>query len=93
MTLKAREIDFIADKIVNRLIREGFIHLKKEKSVIKEIVAQVLQEDADKERKIEQQTRELLKQFKDQIKEEEVDQSKLFTMAKRKIAKKEDFIL
>jgi hypothetical protein len=93
MTLKTREIDFIADKIVNRLIKEGFIHLKKERSVIKGLVAQALKENADKEREIEQETRELLKQFKDQIEEEQIDQSRLFTMAKRKIAKKKNFIL
>ncbi|MCD6223556.1 MAG: DUF507 family protein [Deltaproteobacteria bacterium] len=93
MILKAREIDFIADKIVNRLIRAGFVHLKKERSVIKEIVAQVLKEDADKEREIEEETKKLLKQFKEQIEDERVNQSKLFIMAKRKIAKKENFIL
>lgn len=53
----------------------------------------MLKEDADKEREIEQETRELLKQFKDQIEGEQIDQSRLFIMAKRKIAKKENFIL
>jgi hypothetical protein len=93
MALKLREIDFIADKITNNLIKAGFVHLKKERSVIKEIVAQVLKEDADKEKEIEDKTKKLLKQFKEQIENERMDQSKLFIMAKRKIAKKENFIL
>ncbi len=93
MALKKMEIELIADKIVSNMVNSGHIKINKDISIIKSIARNVLLEDAKKEREIDIQTKELLGEFSREIENERLDSSKLFMMAKRKVAKKEGFIL
>ncbi|WP_022669964.1 DUF507 family protein [Hippea alviniae] len=93
MALRKREVELLADKISVNLIRSGNIKLNKDVSILKSIVKDVLEEDVQKEREIDIKTKELLKQFSNEIEKEGADSSKLFIMAKKKVAKKEGFLL
>ncbi|PMP88868.1 MAG: hypothetical protein C0173_06440 [Desulfurella sp.] len=84
---------FIADKIVNTLIRKGLIQLKKDKPVIVDFVKQTLEQDAQREKEIDQKTLLYIENYKEQIKQENIDQAKFFQMIKRKIAEREGFVL
>ncbi|WP_349681894.1 DUF507 family protein, partial [Desulfurella sp.] len=86
-------IYFIADKIVNTLIRKGLIQLKKDKPVIVDFVKQTLEQDAQREKEIDQKTLLYIENYKEQIKQENIDQAKFFQMIKRKIAEREGFVL
>ena len=78
MALKKVEIELLADKIAVNLINSGHIKIKKDISIIKSLIKEVLIEDVRKEKEIEN---------------ERIDTSKLFIMAKRKVARREGFIL
>lgn len=93
MALNEKEIYFIADKIVNTLIRKGLIQLKKDKPVIVDFVKQTLEQDAQREKEIDQKTLLYIENYKEQIKQENIDQAKFFQMIKRKIAEREGFVL
>ncbi len=93
MALKKMEIELLADKIVSNIINSGHIKINKDVSVIKSIARDVLLDDAHKEREIDIKTKELLGEFTREIENERLDSSKLFMMAKRKVAKKEGFLL
>ncbi len=93
MALKMAEINLLADKIAMNLISRRMIKLNKDVSVVKSIIAGVLAENAKEEKRIDQKTKELLHQFSSEIENKGVDSSKLFIMAKRKIAKQEGFLL
>ncbi len=93
MALRKREVELIADKITANLIRSGTIKLNKDMSILKGIVRDVLEEDVQKEREIDIKTKELLKQYSNEIEKEGADSSKLFIMAKKKVAKREGFLL
>ncbi len=93
MALKKLEIELLADKIVSNIINSGHIKINKDISIIKSIVRNILLEDAQKEREIDSKTKELLGEFAREIENERLDSSKLFMMAKRKVAKKEGFLL
>ncbi len=93
MALKKLEIELLADKIVSNIVNSGHIKINKDISIIKSIARDVLLEDAQKEREIDMQTKELLGEFAKEIENERLDSSKLFMMAKRKVAKKEGFLL
>ncbi|AHF97818.1 hypothetical protein DESACE_03210 [Desulfurella acetivorans A63] len=93
MALNEKEIYFIADKIVNTLIRKGLIQLKKDKPVIVDFVKQTLEQDAQREKEIDQKTLLYIENYKEQIKQENIDQTKFFQMIKRKIAEREGFVL
>ncbi len=93
MALKKIEIELLADKIAVNLINSGHIKIKKDISIIKSLIKDVLVEDVRKEKEIDAKTKELLGEYSREIDNERVDTSKLFIMAKRKVAKREGFIL
>ncbi|WP_035587754.1 DUF507 family protein [Hippea jasoniae] len=93
MALRKREVELLADKITANLIRSGHVKLNKDISILKSIVRDILQADADKEREIDAKTKELLKQYSTEIEKEGADSSRLFAMAKKKVAKQEGFLL
>ncbi len=93
MALKKMEIELIADKIVSNLIQKGYIKINKDISILRGIVRDILVQDVEKEREIDALTKELLGQFSQEIENERADSSKLFMMAKRKVAKREGFLL
>ncbi len=93
MALKRMEIELLADKISTNIVSSGYVKLNKDVSFIKSIVREVLLNDVQKEREIDAKTKELLGEFSHEIENERLDNSKLFMMAKKKVAKKEGFLL
>ncbi len=93
MALRKREVELLADKIAVNLIRSGNIKLNKDISILKSVVRSVLEEDVQKEKEIDAKTKKLLEQYSSEIEKEGADSSKLFLMAKRKVAKQEGFLL
>ncbi len=93
MALKKREIELLADKIAVNLIRSGNVKLNKDISILKAVIKAVLEEDVQKEKEIDLKTKKLLEQFSNEIEKEGADSSKLFLMAKKKVAKQEGFLL
>ncbi len=93
MALKKREIELLADKIAVNLIRSGNVKLNKDISILKVVIKAVLEEDVQKEKEIDLKTKKLLEQFSNEIEKEGADSSKLFLMAKKKVAKQEGFLL
>ncbi|HHS49198.1 MAG TPA: DUF507 family protein [Desulfurella acetivorans] len=93
MALNEKEINFIADKIVNAIIKKCLVQLKKDKMVIVDFVKKSLEQDALKEKEIDKKTYLYIENYKEQIIRENIDQTKFFQMMKRKIAEKEGFVL
>ncbi len=93
MALRKREIELLADKIAVNLIRSGNIKLNKDLSILKTVIKNVLEDDVNKEREIDEKTKKLLQQYSNEIEKEGADSSKLFLMAKKKVAKQEGFLL
>ena len=93
MALRKREIELLADKIAVNLIRSGNVKLNKDISILKAVIKAVLEEDVQKEKEIDMKTKKLLEQFSNEIEKEGADSSKLFLMAKKKVAKQEGFLL
>jgi len=93
MALRKREIELLADKIAVNLIRSGDVKLNKDISILKAVIRAVLEEDVQKEKEIDLKTKKLLEQFSSEIEKEGADSSKLFILAKKKVAKQEGFLL
>ncbi len=93
MALKKIEVELLADKIATNLINSGHIKINRDIATIRSVVRDILLDDIQKERDVDIKTKELLGEFSKEIEGEKLDSSKLFMMAKRKVAKKEGFLL
>ena len=93
MRLKAQHAPYIANKIGLDLVNANFITLEGSLESLSAIALQVLQENIQAERAIDEKARELLEEYTDEIEVYRMDEGDMFRMFKRQIAQDENFSL
>jgi len=86
MKLKKQHSNYIARKITNDLILQPFIEVRKEKSLITEQCERILNEDIEKEIKLDDAVTALLEDREDDIEFYNADYRQLFWMTKKRMA-------
>ena len=86
MKLKKQHSSYIARKITKDLINTDFIEVRKEKSLITQECERILNEDIDKEIKLDEAVDELLENQEDEIEFYKADYRQLFWMTKKRMA-------
>jgi hypothetical protein len=86
-------IGHIANGIVENLTQKGLMELKisKDESVIE--VEQMITEDLLVEDKIDEEVRQILRQYEADIEKGRLDYKKLFTLTKQKLVRERNLIL
>ena len=93
MRLKAQHAPYIANKIGLDLVNANFITLEGSLESLSAIALQVLQENIQAERAIDEKVRELLEEYTDEIEVYRMNEGDMFRMFKRQIAQDENFSL
>ena len=93
MRLPKEWIGHIANGIVENLTQKGLMELKisKDESVIE--VEQMITEDLLVEDKIDEEVRQILRQYETDIEKGRLDYKKLFTLTKQKLVRERNLIL
>ncbi len=93
MRLPKEWIGHIANGIVENLTQKGLMELKisKDESVIE--VEQMITEDLLVEDKIDEEVRQILRQYEADIEKGRLDYKKLFTLTKQKLVRERNLIL
>ena len=86
MKLKKQHANYIARKITNDLISQDFIEVRKDKALITEVCVNILDEDIDKEIKLDEHVDALLDEKEDDIEFYNADYRQLFWMTKKRLA-------
>jgi len=86
MKLKKQHANYIARKITNDLILQDFIEVRKEKALITEVCVDILNEDIQKEIKLDEYVTELLEENEEDIEFYHADYRQLFWMTKKRVA-------
>ena len=86
MKLKKQHSSYIARKITKDLINTDFIEVRKEKALITQESEKVLNEDIDKEIRLDEAVNELLENQEDEIEFYKADYRQLFWMTKKRMA-------
>ena len=84
---------YIANKISIDLLNSGYATFTKGIDPIKACAQEVIEEDLEKEKALEQRVEEILEENEDEMEFMQVDRRSMFWMIKKKIAKEHDFIL
>lgn len=93
MALTDKEMLVISDRILNSMIKKAMIQLKKDKTLISDIIKSTIEQDVLREKEIDKKALIFINNYSEQIKQENIDQSKFIQMIKRKIAEQEGFVL
>ena len=86
MKLKKQHANYIARKITNDIISQDFIEVRKDKALITEVCVDILNEDINKEIKLDEHVDTLLNEREDDIEFYNADYRQLFWMTKKRLA-------
>ena len=93
MKITVPHAPYIANKVVLDLLNSGLVNFKKGLDSAKKVVEEVIFEDLDNERKLENKVNEILEENEDDIEFLRADRKAMFWMIKKKIAQDFDVIL
>ncbi|MCD6452211.1 MAG: DUF507 family protein [Acidobacteria bacterium] len=93
MRLSKDQIELLSFEIIKHLKKEGFIEISKDEKLILEKVANVITEELSIEDRLNEEVREILSKYSDEIWRENAEYHELFKMVKAKLAKERGIIL
>ena len=86
-------IPVLAGEIINELLRKDQIELKSSKAQVLALVEELILEELMVEDRLNQEVREMLKQYDAEIEKGRLDFRRLFDLTKKKIVKDRNIIL
>lgn len=92
MRLNKNQIEHMAFAIVRNLIKQEKIIVEKKTKLIEELENLII-EEFQKEDKLDQEVREILSQYMEKIRKENIEYQTMFRMIKIKLAKERDIVL
>jgi hypothetical protein len=92
MRLNKLQIEHLAFNIVKGLLRDNAIITEDRERIVKEVEG-ILTGELEKEDKLDEQVKEILKDKLDEIRNTNVDYYEMFKMVKSKLAEKENIII
>lgn len=93
MRLPKEWIGEISKRIIEDLIEREFIRIKIPKEDAIKIVDEIITEELLLEDKLNEEIKELLKQYESEIEKNKLDYRKLFELTKQRLAKERNIIL
>ncbi|NLK66292.1 MAG: DUF507 family protein [Campylobacteraceae bacterium] len=93
MKVRVPHIPYVARKISIDMLKSGLITFKTDRNAVVAIAEEVLKEDAQKERAIDERVNELLDENSEDMHIMQVDKRSMFWMVKKRLAQESGFIL
>ncbi|MED5580266.1 MAG: DUF507 family protein [Nitrospinota bacterium] len=93
MRLRKEMIERISDRIVMRLLGKDLISPDLKIDVLKTRMSNVIEEDLLVEDRLNEEVKEILYDFQNEMDEGKVDYSRMFSMVKTRIARERNLIL
>ena len=93
MRLRKEMIERIARRIVERLIRRELISEDSNKEVLRTRIEHVIEADLMVEDRLNDEVKDILRDFEDEMDRGNVDYSRMFTMVKTKLARERNLVL
>jgi len=92
MRLNKLQIEHLAFSIVKGLLKDDMIITEDRERIVKEFEGVIIRE-LEKEDKLDEQVKEILKDKLDEIRSTNVDYYEMFKMVKSKLAEREDIVI
>ncbi|OGW12812.1 MAG: hypothetical protein A3G93_03605 [Nitrospinae bacterium RIFCSPLOWO2_12_FULL_45_22] len=93
MRLPKEMVDYLAKALAERLTKEGFIAIKGPQDEVEGRIKHVIMEDLLVEDRLNEEVKELLREYASEIDKREVDYSRMFNLIKSKLVKERGLIL
>lgn len=92
MRLSKSEIDYLAFEIVKTLLKENKITTV-ERDALVESIAKILTDDFSQEDRLDEEVREILNRYSEEIRKGNIEYQTIFRMIKQRLAKERKIVL
>lgn len=93
MRIPRNWVPYIANKIIENLIKKDMIEIMVSKEQLLQEAEQIILEELMVEDRLNEEIRELLKKYEAEIEKGKLDYRKLFEMTKQKLVKQRNLVL
>jgi hypothetical protein len=93
MKLRRDFIEFISQRLAERLIQKGYIQPVAEAKAIQARISQTILEDLKVEDDLDEEVRKILEGYTHQMRQQHIEYYEMFQKVKRELAKKRNIIL
>jgi hypothetical protein len=93
MRLRKEMIERVSGKVVDRLVRRELVTEDADLEELRLRVSRVIEADLSVEDRLNEEVKELLRDYQDEMDKSNVDYSRLFTMVKTKLARERNLVL
>ena len=93
MRLRKEMIARVSGKVVDRLVRRELVTEDADLEELRQRVARIIEADLSVEDRLNEEVKELLRDYQDEMDKSNVDYSRLFTMVKTKLARERNLVL
>ena len=93
MKIEQKQIHYLCEKVLHELKNQDIIIFKAEEEAVLKRMIEEFEKNLRDEANIEAEAKKLLVQYQNQANAEGMNQTKLFSMLKKELAKKKGFIL
>ncbi len=93
MRLRKGMIERISAKVVERLLRRELVVIEMSEEVFRAKITRVIEDDLRVEDRLNDEVKDLLRDYQDEMDKTNVDYSRMFTMVKTKLARERNLVL
>ena len=93
MRLRKEMIERVSEKVVDRLVRRDLVTEDADLEELRHRVARIIESDLSVEDRLNEEVKDLLRDYQDEMDKSNVDYSRLFTMVKTKLARERNLVL
>ncbi|MEE9275183.1 MAG: DUF507 family protein [bacterium] len=93
MRLRKGMIERISAKVVERLLRRELVVIEMSEEELRAKIARVIEDDLRVEDRLNDEVKDLLHDYQDEMDKTNVDYSRMFTMVKTKLARERNLVL
>jgi len=93
MKLRRDYIEFLGERVVQRLVQKGCIRLQADSKTVQAKICNTIIDDLKVEEKLDEEVRKILEGYAQQMRQQNIAYHEMFQMVKRKLIKERNLIL
>jgi hypothetical protein len=93
MKLRRDFIDFISNRLVDRLLKKGYLQLVADSKAVQSRISQTIVDDLKVEDDLDEEVRKILESYTQQMRQQHIEYHEMFQIVKRKLVKERNLVL
>ena len=93
MKLRQSYIDSISNRLVDRLVKKGYIQLHADPNTVQARISQTIVDDLKVEDELDAEVRKILEGYTQQMRQQNIEYHEMFQRIKRKLVKERNLVL